>query len=214
MPLTLLLADDHRLVREGLRALLEAVPDFKLVGEAADGPETVRLTERLRPQVLILDLLMPGMSGLEVARQVSQRTPETHIVVLSMHAHEAYVTEATRAGALAYVAKDASAEELIQAVRSAAAGRPYVGTAPKPSSPNELTAREREVLQLTAEGYSSAEVGRHLFISPRTVESHRANLMRKLHLRNQRELVRYAVEHNLVPNEQRNIRGEGVPRSD
>jgi DNA-binding NarL/FixJ family response regulator len=211
--LTLVLADDHRIVRQGLRALLGTEPDVRLVGEAADGLEALRLVTRLRPDVLVLDLMMPGLGGLEVARRVTRRSPQTRIVILSMYANEAYVVEALRAGAAAYVLKVSGAEELMRAVREAAAGRRFLSPAISehaleryaeqargPADPYEtLTAREREVLQLTAEGLSSAAAASRLFISPRTVESHRANLMRKLGLHNQRELVRFAAERGILP---------------
>jgi DNA-binding NarL/FixJ family response regulator len=214
MPLTLVLADDHQIVRQGLRAILKAEPDFQLVGEAADGLETVRLVERLQPQVLILDLMMPGLSGIEVARQVVRRSPRTRVVVLSMHSTEAYVVETLRAGASAYVLKESSAEELVRAIREVVAGRRYFSpplseqalsaymqkAEGSPVDPyHTLTAREREVLQLTAEGLSGNEIARRLFISARTVESHRANLMRKLAVRNQKELIRYAMQRGIVP---------------
>jgi DNA-binding NarL/FixJ family response regulator len=214
MSLTLLLADDHRIVRQGLQAVLKSQPDFKLVGEAADGPETVRLAERLKPDVLVLDLMMPGLNGLEVAKHISHRLPRTRIVVLSMHADVAYALAAVRAGASAYVLKEAGVDELVRAIQAVAAGRrhfspplseqaihAYAGrTEETPPDPyHTLTFREREVLQLTAEGHSSVEIGELLFISPRTVESHRANLMRKLAVRNQKELIRYAVGRGLLP---------------
>jgi DNA-binding NarL/FixJ family response regulator len=214
MNLTLVLADDHRIVRQGLRALLATEPEFGLVGEAADGLEAVRLVERLRPDVLVLDLMMPGLDGLEVARRVARQSPRTRTVILSMYANEAYVVEALRAGAVAYVLKESGAEELMQAVRAAAAGgrflsptisehalRAYAQEAGGgPADPYDaLTAREREVLQLTAEGHSGGAIAGRLFISPRTVESHRSNLMRKLGVRNQKELVRYAVLRGLLP---------------
>ena len=213
MTWTLLLADDHPIVRQGLRALLAAETDLRLVGEAAEGLEAVRLAERLRPDVLVLDLMMPGLNGLDVTRHVARRVPETHVVILSMHAHEAYVAEALQAGAVAYVLKDARAEELMRAVREAVAGRRYLSpsiseqavrayTEKSSSTPDPLTLltdREKEVLQLTAEGHSGNVIARRLFISPRTVESHRANLMRKLGVRNQRELVRYAAQRGIPP---------------
>lgn len=214
--LTLVLADDHQIVRQGLRAILRTEADFQLVGEASDGLETVRLVERLQPHVLIADLMMPGLNGFEVTRQVVRRVPRTRVVVLSMHSDIAYVREAVNAGATGYVVKEAGAEELVEAVRAAAEGRPYFshpfaatalepdvkrprGTAVDPYG--TLTAREREVLQLTVEGHSGAEISERLFISPRTVESHRANLMRKLRVRNQKELVRYAVLRGILPTE-------------
>jgi two-component system, NarL family, response regulator NreC len=211
MALTVMLADDHRIVRQGLRALLAAEPGLELVGEAGDGPEAVRLAERLRPDVLVLDLMLPGLGGLDVARELAQRSPRTRVVVLSMHADLGYVWEAVRAGALGYVLKEAGAAELVRAVRAVAAGQRYLGAplteealAAYAARAGEgggddpyagLTFREREVLQLTAEGLSGTEVAARLFISPRTVESHRASLMRKLGVRNQKELVRYAVGH-------------------
>jgi two-component system, NarL family, response regulator NreC len=209
MTWTLLLADDHLIVRQGLRALLATETDLRLVGEASEGLEAVRLAERLRPDVLVLDLMMPGLNGLDVARQVARRSPETRMVILSMHAHEAYVLEALLAGASAYVLKESSSDELVKAIRAVTSGRRYLSpplseealgaytrrTGSLPPDPyHTLTAREREVLQLTAEGHSGSDIAERLFISPRTVETHRANLMRKLKVRNQKELVRYALQ--------------------
>jgi DNA-binding NarL/FixJ family response regulator len=216
MALTLMLADDHRIVRQGLRVILAAEPGFELVGEAADGLEAVRLAERLQPDVLVLDLMLPGLSGLEVTHQVLRRSPRTRVVILSMHSDEAYVVEALRAGASAYVLKNSGIEELVQAIREVAAGRRYFSppitepalsayvhnTKDKPPDPfHTLTAREREVMHLTAAGHSGVEIGKRLFISPRTVETHRANLMRKLGVRNQKELVRFAMQRGLLPPE-------------
>jgi DNA-binding NarL/FixJ family response regulator len=208
-----MLVDDHRIVREGLRALLKDETGFQLVGEAADGPEAIRVAERLRPDVLVLDLMLPGLKGLDVAREVTRRSPHTRIVMLSMHGDEPYVAEAIRAGAVGYVLKEAGAAELLRAMREAVAGRrfysgpiseervqSYLRQAQQEEMDpyHRLTLREREVLQMTVEGHSSAEVARKLFISSRTVESHRANLMRKLGLRNQKEVVRYATERGLL----------------
>jgi DNA-binding NarL/FixJ family response regulator len=213
---TIVLADDHPVVRRGLRALLEAVPDFRVTGETGDGLEVVRLVEELRPQVLVLDLMMPGVGGLEVARQVNLRFPTTKVVILSMHANEAYVLEALRNGASAYVLKDAGGGELLQAVRSVVAGSRYL-SAPlseraiadyvekaksAPLDPvGELTTREREVLGLAAEGQSTGDIAARLGISPRTAETHRANLMRKLGLHNQTALVRFAIRQGILPPE-------------
>jgi DNA-binding NarL/FixJ family response regulator len=210
----IVLADDHQVVREGFRALLQAQPDFEIVAETGDGLEAVRLVEKQNPHILVVDLMMPGLNGLEVARQVTQRSPRTRIVVLSMHANEAYVLEALKNGACAYVLKDASAAELVRAVREALAGRRYLS--PPLSEPaidsyiqrartsasldlyDTLTNREREVLQLAAEGHTNAEIATRLFISPRTVETHRANVMHKLGLRSQTELVRYALGRGIL----------------
>lgn len=211
---TIILADDHHVVRQGLQALLEAEPDFQIVGEAAEGREAVQLVERLQPEVLILDLMMPSLSGLEVTRQVRQRSPRTRVVILSMYADEAYVLEALRNGAAGYVLKKSTADELVRAVREVTTGRRYlspplsekgVETLMKEADeskqdPHELlTSREREVLPLIAEGHTNAEIADRLVISPRTVEFHRANLMRKLGTRTQADLIRYALQRNILP---------------
>ncbi len=217
MPLTIMLADDHHVVRQGLQALLRAEQDFHLVGETANGLEVLRLVEKLRPHVLVLDLMMPGLGGLEITRRVAQRVPETRVVILSMHANEAYVVEAFRAGAIGYVLKGSTAVQLVRAIREAAAGRRFLSP---PLSEDKLedylqtvesgpfdsyetlTSREREVLQLAAEGNSNAEIGHKLHISTRTVESHRASLMRKLDIHTQSELIRFALRKGILPIEQ------------
>jgi two-component system response regulator NreC len=208
------LADDHPVVRHGLRAVLAAEPDFSLVGEAGDGLEATELVERLKPNVLIVDLMMPGLNGLEVTRQVCRRSPETRVIVLSIHANEAYVMEALKKGAAGYVLKDSSASDLVQAIREVAAGRRYLSRqlsegaieayvqkaeATTLDIYETLTAREREVLQLAAEGRSSSEIAERLAISPRTAETHRANLMRKLGLHTQTDLIRYAFRRGIIP---------------
>ncbi len=211
----IVLADDHDIVRQGLRAVLEATGECAVVGECADGLKVTGLVDRLRPNVLIVDLMMPGLSGLEVIRQVHERFPQTRIVVLSMHASEPYVLEALRNGAAGYVLKESSTADLVQAVREVAAGRRYLSRplsdraisayaeraeVNAPLDPYEtLTTREREVLHLAAEGYSSTEMAAKLGISPRTAETHRAHLMRKLNLQNQTELIRYALRRGLIP---------------
>jgi len=213
--ITILLVDDHQMVREGFRALLEAQKDFRIVGEASDGLEAVRLADQLRPRVVVLDLMMPKLRGVEALRQITHRLPDTKVVVLSMHSNEAYVLEALRNGASAYVLKGSTAADLIRAVREAAAGRHYLS--PPLSEPaidaykekarkagsldiyETLTNREREVLQLTAEGHTSAQIAEKLFISPRTAETHRANLFKKLNLHSQAELIRFALQRGIVP---------------
>jgi two-component system, NarL family, response regulator NreC len=210
---TIVLADDHHIVRQGLRALLEAEPDFRVIGEAGDGLEAASLVERLQPDVLVLDLVMPGLSGLEVTRQVRQRAPRTHVLILSMHADEAYVLEALRNGAAGYILKNSSPADLVLAVREVTAGRRYLGPPlsehaieaytqkirAAPLDPYEtLTTREREVLHLAAVGHGNAAIAARFGISPRTVETHRAHLMNKLSLHNQAELIRYALRRRII----------------
>ena len=211
---TIVLADDHHVVRQGLRALLEAEPGFSVVAEAADGLEAVNLVERLKPNVLVLDLMMPRLGGLEVAWEVRRRSPRTCVVVLSMHANEAYVLEALRNGAAGYVLKDSTAADLAHAVREAVAGRRYLSP-PLSERAIEvyiqkaqgtlldvyetLTSREREVLHLVVEGHSNVEIATRLSIARRTVETHRARVMRKLGLHSQAELIRYALRRGILP---------------
>jgi two-component system response regulator NreC len=213
---TIVLADDHHVVRQGLRTLLESEPDFRVIGEAGDGLEAIQLVEHLQPDVLVLDLMMPRLNGLEVTRQVGQRSPQTRVVILSMHSSEAYVMEALRHGAAGYVIKASSAADLIKAVHEVAAGRhylspplsehaiaAYIQKAKEATLDNyeTLTTREREVLQLAAEGHSNREIAERLSISPYTAMTHRANLMRKLDLHSQTDLVRYALQRGIVPME-------------
>jgi len=216
---TIILADDHHVVRQGLRALLEAEPDFRVVGEAGDGLEAIQLVERLQPAVLVLDLVMPGLSGLEATRQVRQRSPQTRIVILSMYSTEAYVVEALRNGAAAYVLKRATSDELVHAIREAVAGRRYLSPplsqraielyvqkaeATAMDKYVTLTNREREVLGLVAQGHTNTQIAALLSISPRTVEMHRANLMKKLDLHSQADLIRYALKRGLPLPEETN----------
>lgn len=211
---TIVLADDHHVVRQGLRALLVAEPGLQVIGEAGDGLEALAVVERLKPQVLVLDLMLPGLHGLEVARQVARRLPQIRVIILSMYANEAYVLEALRHGAAGYVLKGATATDLVRAVHEVVAGRRYLSPplsehaitayiekaeASPPDRYKLLTTREREVLQLAAEGYTNAQIGDRLSISTRTVETHRANMMQKLGLRSQTDLVRYALQHGILP---------------
>jgi len=211
---TIVLADDHHIVRQGLRALLESEPSFQLVGETGDGLQAVRLVERCQPHVLITDVIMPGLNGLEVTRQALKASPHTRVIVLSMHSNDAYVVEALKNGAFGYVLKDSQACDLVLAVKEVFAGRRYLSPPlderelelyrkkleDAPEDPyDSLTSREREVLQLVAEGRTSAEIAERLFISPRTAEGHRANVMRKLGLNNHTDLVRYALKRGILP---------------
>jgi two-component system response regulator NreC len=210
---TIVLADDHLVVRKGMRSLLEAESDFELVGEANDGLETVQLVEHLTPDVVVLDLMMPGLNGIEVTRQIRKRSPYTKIVILSMHADDEYVLEALRCGANGYVLKDAGATELVGAVRDVANEKRYLSPELAERAIDAyvrqtqettldryetLTDREREVLHLAAEGLTNTEVAARLSLSPRTIENHRANMMRKLGLHNQTELVRYAIKRGII----------------
>ena len=215
--ITILLADDHHVVRQGLSALLSAEPDFSVVAETGDGLEAVQLAERLKPDILIVDVKMPGLGGLEIVRSVNLKSRRTRCVVLSMYANEAYVYEALLGGAAGYLSKDAGADELVSALREVAAGRRYLG---RPMSDaavaayaekaaggtfdryETLTHREREVLHLLAEGQSSAEIAQRLTLSRRTVEAHRARVMRKLGLSTPADLARFAIRRGIVPLEE------------
>lgn len=216
MTTRIVLADDHAVVRQGLRAALGAEPGFEIVGEVADGLAVAEACEKLAPDVLVLDLMMPGLGGLDVAREVRRRTPKVAILVLSMHAEEAYVIAALRNGASGYVSKEASVTELARAIRAIAAGGRHLGPPFSERSVDawlrrageaagdlyeSLSPREREVFHLAAEGWTSTAIGKRLSISPRTVETHRANVLRKLGLRGQTELVRYAIRRGILPDE-------------
>ena len=210
---TILLADDHRIVRQGLRALLAGEADFEVVGEADDGREALELVKRLSPDVLVLDLMMPGLNGLEVARQLPRQSPGVRVVVLSMYDDEGFVLEALANGVSGYVLKDSNSSDFVHAVREVAAGRRYlspplsdraieayqqrakVGTMDKHET---LTTREREVLQLSAEGHTNSEIAARLGISTRTAETHRSRLMHKLGLHTQSDLIRYAIRRGII----------------
>jgi DNA-binding NarL/FixJ family response regulator len=213
MSVRILLADDHPIVREGLHRLLEAEPDLAIVAETGDGLQVEPLAVSLQPDVLVLDLMLPGLGGLEIVRRVRRRLPETRVVVLSMYGSAAYVADALAGGASAYVLKKSTAAELVAAIRSALAGHKYMDSslsvedierqrsrAGRSVDPYEsLTRREREVLHLVGEGLSSAEIAPRLGISPRTVEMHRRHLVRKLQLTGQAALARYALQRGLQP---------------
>lgn len=212
--ITILLADDHHILREALRLLLETQPDFQVVAETGDGLGAPALIEKYQPDILIVDMQMPGLSGLEVARQTKRLSPATKVIVLSMHDAEAYVVEALQFGAAAYVLKKSSSSELVYAIRQAIEGHQYLSPSlneraieaykqrsqeSRVEDPyDSLTAREREILQLAADGLSNPQIAQRLTISARTVEMHRANLMKKLDLKTKTDLVKYAIKRGMV----------------
>jgi two-component system, NarL family, response regulator NreC len=209
-----LLADDHALVRRGMRALLDAQPGITVVGEAADGVEAVALCEQHQPDVAVLDVAMPRLSGIDVAARIRRLVPPPHVIMLSMHADEAYVLRALQAGAQAYLLKDATDEDLLPAVRAVTTHRRYFSEAIRvlleedfvaqlqrrglTDSYELLTDREKEVLTLLAQGRSNRDVASTLAIGVSTVETHRANLMQKLSLHSTAEIVLYAVRKRLI----------------
>jgi len=207
--ITIVVADDHHVVRSGLRLLLEVEENFTVVAEAADAESALRSVLGHKPAVLVLDLNMPGnMSSLEAIPQVTERSPATSVVVLTMQEDPSFARAALKAGARGYVLKDSANTELVEAVRRAAAGETYLAprlgaamaAAPAPQSgpPDDLTPRELEVLRLIALGHTNAEAGKQLYLSIRTVESHRAHIQQKLRRSSRAELVRYALDHELL----------------
>src|SRR5512143_2357515 len=198
MSVSVLLADDHPLIRRGLRTLLEGEPDLSVVGEAEDGIEVVLLAERLRPDIMIVDMMMPNLNGLEVIKEVRQRLQGTRLIVLSMQSADPYVVEAFRAGASGYVLKDGAPGEVVKAIRTALSGDLYLSpklperlangrgasaVEPEKDGYDALTDREREVFQMAAKGKTATEIGAILSISPRTAELHRGRMMSKLGIR-------------------------------
>ncbi len=214
MAIRILLADDHAILRRGLRALLEREDDLEVVGEAADGRETLKAVEELTPDVVVLDITMPKLNGIEAARQIQAKAAGTAVLILSMHSDEGYVLRALRAGARGYLLKDAVEGELIGALRAVAAGKAYFS--PEVSkllvedyvqgmqqrglqdSHELLTTREREVLQLLAEGKTSKDIAKMLELSVYTVDTHKANLMQKLSLHSMAELILYSVRKGII----------------
>ena len=210
----ILLADDHTVVRQGLRKVLEERPDWEVVAEAGDGREAVRLAEQHRPDVAILDVAMPLLNGIEVTRQISRRLPATRVLVLSMYADEAYVTQILQAGATGYLLKDSADVDLLKAVGEAAAGRSFFSPAIARVMLDDyvrqladkgvtdryesLSEREREIFQLIAEAKTNKEIAALLSVSPSTVETHRAHIMEKLDLHSAAEIVLYAVRRGVI----------------
>jgi DNA-binding NarL/FixJ family response regulator len=213
-PYKIVIAEDHTILRQGLRALLSSDPDFEVVGEAENGRAAIRLVETLSPDLLLMDLSMPRMTGMEAITEIKKRSPATKIVVLTVHKGEEYVLSALRAGADGYVLKDAGHDELMTAVKNVLAGKRYLSpdisekviggylegrrAFKGQTSWDTLTQREREILKLIAEGYKNKEIAEHLFISLKTVEKHRSNLMRKLDLHNTAALTAFAMEKGFI----------------
>jgi two-component system, NarL family, response regulator NreC len=204
----ILLADDHTIVRQGLKLILSAHADLEVVGEAANGREAVEMADKLRPDVVLMDVQMPELNGIEATRKMVAAHPRIRILVLSMHKESVYVREILKAGARGYILKDAIDTELLNAVRSVAQGDGYISPAvasalneklKDPSNPVDmLSAREREVLLLIAEGKTNKEIATKLNLSVYTVDSHRGKIMEKLNLHSAGELVRFAIKHGLV----------------
>lgn len=207
----LLIADNHTLFLQGLRGLVEQQPDFEVVGEAGDGREAVQRARELRPDVVLMDVVMPGLNGFEATRMIRDEVPGTRVLGLSMHVDKRYVLGMLDAGAAGYVPKDASFDEVARAIRAVASGQSYLspsiaglvveGYANRTASPlpaATLSSREREVLQLLAEGSTPRDIARHLHISVKTVETHRRNLLAKLELETVADLVRYAIREGIA----------------
>jgi len=214
MPIRILLADDHTVVRDGLRALLERQPDMTVVGEAADGRDSVRLAEEQTPDVVVMDIGMPNMNGIEATRRITTSCPDTAVVILSMHQDESYVLRSLKAGAKGYLLKDSLRSDVIEAIRAVSQGRSYLTRKVSKilqedyvrqldrrgldDSYDLLTDREREVLQLVAEGRTNKEVATLLNISLTTVETHRTHILQKLGLHSVPELILYAVRKGII----------------
>jgi len=212
METTILLADDHRLVREGLRKLIEEREDLRVVAEATTGQEAIELCEGLQPDIVLMDISMPGLSGIDATRRICKSNPGTRVLILSMHDNQGYVEEVLRSGASGYVLKDSAASDLLQAIDAVRRGDSFlsptvtqqvVDAIARPgdrplAAASHLTDREREVLTLIAEGLSSKEIAQKLGVSLKTIESHRANLMDKLDIHKVSGLVRFAIRAGLV----------------
>jgi two-component system response regulator NreC len=212
--IAILIADDHTLLRSGIRALLEDEPDMVVVGEANDGREAVRLASQLKPNVILMDIAMPLLNGLEATRQIKREHPEINVLVLTMYDHEEYFRQMLEVGASGYIIKRAAANELVAAIRAVYNGESVLSpaitrllledylkrdsTAKEEDDPNALSSREREVLQLIAEGKTSREIAELLNLSVKTVQSHRTNLMQKLDLHDRGELIKYAIQKKII----------------
>jgi two-component system, NarL family, response regulator NreC len=210
----LLLVDDHKIVRAGLKMLFQAEPDMEIVGEASSGASALKRVAELQPDVVVMDVAMPGMSGIEATRQIKEASPETAVIALTMHEDEQYFFQMLAAGAAGYVPKRAAPDDLVSAIRAVSQGQVFLypslakllvadylqRTEPEAelSPAAELTPREREVLTCIAEGYTNREIGEKLTISVKTVDRHRENIMHKLNMQSRVDLVKYAIEKGLI----------------
>jgi two-component system, NarL family, response regulator NreC len=206
--ITIVLADDHEIVRSGIRMVLEAQPDMTVVAEAGDGDDAIRYALGHKPTILVLDLNMPNVSGLDAIPKIEKASPETKIIVLTMQAEPAFARQALQSGAGGYVVKQSAASELVGAIRAVLRGDTYINPSlgarlaaepPDTGPPDDLTPRETEILGLLALGYTNPEIADRLVLSVRTVETHRANIQRKTGASTRAELVAYAVDHGLMP---------------
>jgi len=215
MSTRIILCDDHKIVREGLRALLAKQPGMEVIAEAEDGRSTLELVRNLKPDIVVMDVSMPDLNGIEATRQILAEAPNVRVLALSMHSDRRFVTGMLSAGASGYLLKDCAFEELTRAVRAVLSGQTYLspgiagvvvkdyvqrisGQAGPPTPPSTLTAREREVLQLLAEGHNTKEIAGLLNVSTKTVETHRTQIMAKLNLRSVAELTKYAIREGLT----------------
>ena len=214
MSIKVFIADDHAMVREGLRLILEAERDISVIGEAADGRQAVRLIQRLAPDVIIMDIAMPILNGIEATEQILNSKTFTRIIILSMHASKEHIFRALEAGAKGYLLKESAGKEMVKAIRAVYAGNRFLSDrisqtviedyihqriADSEESPiKRLSPREREVLQLVVEGKSSAEIASNLFLSPKTVETYRSRLMHKLGIKDLPGLVKFAIQHGMT----------------
>jgi two-component system response regulator NreC len=214
MKIRILLADDHTILRAGLKMMLNAQPDMEVVGEAQDGRQAIEEVQKLRPDIVLMDITMPDLNGIEAARQIKRLIPDVKILMLTMHEHDEYVFQALQAGASGYMLKEAADTELITALHVITSGQFYlsptaqsvvvgdylqkVRTGEERDSYSSLTEREREILKLVAEGFTNNQIAERLIISPKTVDTHRTHIMDKLNMHSRAELIKYAMRRGLL----------------
>lgn len=214
MKIRILLADDHTILRAGLKMMLNAQPDMEVVGEAQDGRQAIQEAQRLQPDIILMDITMPDMNGIEATKQIKKVLPDVKVLVLTMHEHDEYIFQALRAGASGYMLKEAADTELISALHVILSGQFYLSpaaqsvmvgdylqrsrTGDEKDSYSSLTEREREILKLVAEGFTNNQIAERLVISPKTVDTHRTHIMDKLNLHSRAELVKYAMRRGLL----------------